>query len=145
MKKILAALLVAAFFVTGCDDSAYRKAVRASAGISEGLKKLQDANEASLKAGAIDQDDAKTIALATADAVRANQAIRAELRVAEKLDLQSRAQIVAEVANIAASLKQLNDEGVLHVKNPAAKAKLQTILTGIEASLGVLQSLLEGK
>lgn len=143
MKKLFAALLVAVFFVTGCDDSQYRKAARAVAGISSGLKSIQDANEVAFHAGEIDQDSARAISLAVADASFANDKIVQELKAIKKLDPQSKAQIIAHVTAIGESLKQLNDQGVLHIKNPDAKAKFNAAVGGVEAALGILKQLLE--
>jgi hypothetical protein len=144
-KQVYAALLVAVFFISGCDDSQYRRAVRASAGISSGVERLQDANELALKAGEIDPDAARAIALAGADIIAANRALRLELRSVKKLDTQSKAAIVAHIREIAASVQKLNEDGVLKVKNPDSQAKFAAILAGVDGSLAVLQSLMEAK
>lgn len=143
MKRLFTALLVAVFFVTGCDDSQYRKAVRATAGVSSGLKALQEANEIAFRAGEIDQDDARNISLSVADAAQANQAIVKELRSIKKLDAQSKAQVVAHVKELAASLQALNEAGVLHIKNPQTKAKVDAALAGVQAALQILEGLVQ--
>jgi hypothetical protein len=143
MKRLFAALLLAVFFITGCDDSQYRKAVRATAAISSGLRSLQEANEIAFKGSEIDQDTARNIALGVADAVVANDAIVKELRSIKKLDAQSKAQVVAHIRELAVSIRGLNDSGVLHIKNPVTKAKVSGALDGVQAALSILEGLVK--
>jgi hypothetical protein len=147
MRKLFAALFVAAFLFTGCTDGQYRKAVRATASVASGLNTLQKANESLFLAGEIDQDAARGIAIGVGDAANVNQAVVEQLKLLkDKKDLSAQDfQAIASLVNgLTKSVEDLHNQGVLHIKSEASKAKFDAALGAVKSAVSILEQLVGG-
>jgi hypothetical protein len=142
MNRFFAAIIAVAMLITGCDDSQYRKANRAVAGVSSGLVALQAANQTAFQAGEIDKESAEFIAQAVVEASLVNDQAIAHLRQIKKLDAFSAAQLLAYINQISISLENLQTDGVLRFKSDSARLKFEASIAAVRGSLVIAQSLL---
>lgn len=137
-------LIVAALIVTlvACDDSDQHKAARAAAGIASGLKVVQAENEALYASGLVDKAEAVAIAQYVVDATRVNDQYIVQLRSLQAQKESNAAVYVGLAAGVVKSLDALHGDGVLHVKNPEARARLDLAFAAMEGSIEVLKALM---
>lgn len=128
--------------LTGCDDDDYRKAVRSAAAIATSLKEVQAVNEQAYAASFIDRDEAIAIARGVKDASLANDHFVSSLRKYSALNRQSKAELVRMVADVARSLRTLNEHGVLRIKNPSVRLKFVSAISGAITALDVLAAII---
>jgi hypothetical protein len=125
--------------LAGCDDSNYRKAVRATAGVASGLSGLQQSVEVAFDGGLVDPEEAKALALAIKDATLVNDQIIAQLRAVKSLDAGSAGSLVVYGKQLSASAEALYAQGILKVKNPQARQRFEATFLALKGSLQLLE------
>jgi len=139
---LLSCLAFPLAFITGCDDDDYRKAVRAAAGIATSLAETQAVNERLYAAALIDREEAIAIARMVKEATLANDHFVASLRRYDRLNKNSRADLVRLVADVARSVRQLNEQGVLRIKNADARLRFRAAVDGAVTALDILAAVI---
>ena len=143
-RKVVAVVVLGlTMLMAGCNDGDVRKAARAADSIASGLAAVQKANEAVFDAGLIDKEDAKAVSLLVKDATLANDVFVAKVRTLKEIDPSSKVALVRWFGELSASIEKLNQEGVLRVKNPEAKAKLSVAFAAVQAGLDIIGGLLQ--
>jgi hypothetical protein len=141
MKRAIA-LALCLMLTVACSESDYHKAANASAKIASGLAAIEQINENSYHAGLLSKEESVAIAGYTIEATRANDVFVGRIKSLGSIDTSNRALVVGWFGDVAASIQLLNEQGVLHVKNPDTKAKLAIAVTAVQASVQIIQALL---
>ena len=124
-----------------CEDSEYRKASRAGAGIASGLQVLQGVNEDAYDAKLIEPQETIVLAQYISEATRANDEFVKQLGAFRQLKPGDRAALAIWFGGITRSLDALNQHGILRVKNPQARERLSVAFAAVQASANILAQL----
>ncbi len=143
-RRAAAALLLLCLAATGCNDDDVRKAARAADGIASGLAGVQKVNVILYQGELISKDETKAIAVLVQQGTLANDEFIAKARTLRDLDPGNKALMLQWFGEVSASLDKLNREGVLHVKNPEAQARLSVAFASVKAGADIIASLLGG-
>jgi hypothetical protein len=77
-----------------------------------------------------------------ADATQVQDQYCTQLKALKKIDPSNRQMLIEWSGGLANSLDQLNDQGVLRIKNPQAKAKVSAALNVVRASAAALNAVI---
>jgi hypothetical protein len=130
-------------FVAGCNDSDIKKAAKAANDIAAALGGLETVSEQLYASKLISGDETIAVSNYIKSATLADDQFVAQVRALKKIDPNSKAQIVTLFASLAQSLDVLNQQGVLGVKNPDAKARLQVAFQTAQAAVDVISQMLQ--
>jgi hypothetical protein len=136
------AVIALVMTTNACDQSEYHKAADAAAKIATGLGVIEQLNESLYKSQLLDQDEAIAVATATIEATRANDMFVGRMQGLKQIDASNKILIAGWFGDVAKAVGALNDEGVLHVKNKDARAKLSIALSTVQASVQIIQAVL---
>ena len=127
-----------------CKDDQIRKAARASDDMAVTIGLAIDAKRALATSTPPLITHGEEIQL-TLGLQKVNAAVRAfhnEVARLSKVDPASKGQLVALFADITKSISDLNNQGVLGIKNPDSKLKLQTILATLNTAIATINAIL---
>lgn len=136
-------VLLLALAGAGCDDSQFRKAARASDGIASGVAAMTDVGKNLHGAGLLTSEEALGVARLLQEANLANEQFQAKARTLEQVDPKNKKMLTLWFGEVSAALAKLNQEGVLHVKNEDARARLAVAFASIQASAEILAAVFE--
>lgn len=143
-RKRLALTLVVLFTLTlvACEDSDFKKAAKATDTITASLGTAHNVNKILYEEGKLTASEARSISVLLWDANTAVESFIAKAGTLEELDQGNKVLMAQWFAELAAELRKLNDEGVLHIKNPEARARLSVIFASIEGVIEIVTPLL---
>ena len=140
-RNLLAlALLLPLVFALGCEQSKLKKAAMAADGFSVTVKAFQEAEVSAHQQGLVDDAEHKAIEAAIADMARAGLELDNAVRVASTNTPGPKA--LAALDQAYASLDNLFNVGVLHIKNPKARQSLQALLLSAKGFLATISAVL---
>ena len=142
-RNKLALALVVLLVLTGiaCDDSDHKRVAKATDTISSSLGAAQGLNRILYEEGKLTAAEARGIANLLLDSNTAVESFIAKAKSLKELDKDNKALMAQWIAELAAELRRLNEEGVLHIKNPEARSRLSVIFASIEGAIQVSLSL----
>jgi hypothetical protein len=142
LKIALIYLVIAASIA--CKDDSIRKAARASDDMASTISLAIDVKRqlAMSTPPLIDHDEEVRLTLGLQKVNAAVKAFNTEVKRLSKLDPASKGNLVALFASVTQSINELNGQGVLGIKNPDAKAKVQAVLAAFSTSIAVIQAVL---
>lgn len=71
------------------------------------------------------------------------KALHTQVKNTKRLDPTSRDSLFRLFSSVTASVSDLNNQGMLGVKNPEARTRLTAVLAAFQVSFSVIQSVLE--
>jgi hypothetical protein len=147
-KKTLLIAIVFSLITSqlACKDSQIQKAAKATDDMAVTISLAIDAKRALALTmpPLISPEEEVTVTLALQKVNAAVGAFRIQAMGISKLDPNSKAKLLPLFQGISESITDLNNQGLLGIKNPEAKNKLTLILGGLAASLAIVQSVLMG-
>jgi len=93
--------------------------------------------------GVSDDDYAKSVTAIFLKTIQVNHEYNARLKTLREIDPVNKAQVVAWTNELVGSVTTLLNEGVLGIKNPDARAKMQAALADIPQALVVISNVLK--
>ena len=140
-KLAIALVVLLAFTMVACDDSDHKKVAKATDTIASSLGTAQSVNKILYEEGKITASEARGIANLLLDSNTAVESFIAKAKSLKELDKDNKALMAQWVAELAAELRRLNEEGILHIKNPEARSRLSVIFASIEGVIQVMSPL----
>ncbi len=139
-------LLLFAFSGTACDKDKFQKARQTVKTIERLLPVATDIVNQLRDEELLEQKDADAITSTIEEAQRAISEFNYLADQHQTLSPENKKELIQKaldlVKNLSASLEKLNDDGVLHIKNPKRKAEVGRILRTISISSHILQATL---
>lgn len=127
-----------------CSGTEVHKANRAGKQIADDIHELEAQAEAEYSLGNLSKDEATALVNLASQASLADDSFEAKVKTLAVLDGSNAAQVTGWLNELVAEVDKLNDEGVLHIKDPKTKAKFDLLYQSISAGLSTLQILLQG-
>lgn len=127
-----------------CSESSLHKTNRAAKQVADDLHAFEGQVEQQYAAGNLDRLEAQNLAELASKATLANDTFIARVKSLPALDASSAAQVSAWFADLVAQINALNQQGVLQVKNQAAKDNLSLYFQSVTAGLTILEGVLQG-
>ncbi len=140
---LVVGLVLVGFSTTGCDSKKFDQAKRAATTIQKTLpvaKKLVDQLQAEL---VLESTEADKLRNGISEVERIFDEFNDRAKGYQDWSPQSRQDMLKLVKDVSQSLDTLNQEGVLHIKNPDAKLRVGRVLRTISIFADVLQIALE--
>lgn len=138
-KMLMGVLLVVMTFTTGCTDKQVTACAKAAAGVSAGLKVVQQENEILYDSHKLTKDEATAIANAVNTGTVANDAFVQCVREVKGSGQQG--QVVACFSALTNSLDSVKGS-VLYVKNQDSQAALGLAWESVRTALVAVKSLM---
>jgi hypothetical protein len=127
-----------------CSESSLHKASRAAKQVADDLHAFEAQIEQQYAAGNLDKAEAVNLAQLCSQATLADDVFVQKVQSLPKLDSSSAPQVAAWFAELTTSIGTLEQQGVLHIKNPTAQQNFSLIVTSINTGLTILEGLLQG-
>lgn len=148
MRICVFAVLATMMVMAGCSGSQIHKANRTSKQLADDLHEFESQVEQQCAVvnghctGILADEEAKSLAQLASDATLADDTLVARVKALPP-DTKSAPQIATWFADLTAAVQKLNDQGVTHIKNPAAQQKFALIFQSIQTALGTLADLVQ--
>jgi hypothetical protein len=137
-KLALTTLLLVAGLVVGlaaCEKKVTRKLLRYNSAVVEATTELQFQAIDAYGQQEIGVDEARGIVTGTTQVIRASRELNDTLALIEQWTPDSREQVFDLITQLADSVRQLSEDGVLRIKNNNTRDALNKTLFVIEAAL----------
>ena len=138
---ILALAMLLAFLLAGCEQSKLKKAAAAVDGFSVTVKAFQQAEIVAHQQGLEDDAEHKVLESAISDVARAGGELDNVVRAAGGVRVPG-PKALAALDQAYATLDNLFNAGVLHIKNPQARQELQALLLSAKGFLATISAVL---
>ena len=142
----LAALPLVAVLTIGmvaCEKKVTRKLLRYNSAAVEATTELQFQAIDAYGAQEIGVDEARGIVTGTTQVIRVSRELNDVLAQIEQWTPDNRTQVFDLITQLADSVRQLNHDGVLRIKNDAKRAAFNKTLLVIEAALTAMRGVLQ--
>ena len=136
---LLALLLLG---MVACEKKVTRKLLRYNSAVVEATTELQFQAIDAYGAQEIGVDEARGIVTGTTQVIRVSRELNETLALIEQWTPDNRKQVFDLVLQLAESIRQLNQDGVLRIKNDAKRAAFNKTLLVIEAALLAMREVL---
>jgi hypothetical protein len=139
-----ALLLVVGFllFCSACNPSEIKKAKAASQTIARLVDTAIELTPTLQEQGAITESDARAVNIALRDLKIAIDEFNRRAAGYTKFDLKAKADLARAFSDVTAALATLNAEGVLHIKDPTLRGRIQIGLTTVNLAAQQIEALL---
>ncbi len=134
------ALLLPLMFVLGCEQSKLKKLAVAADGFSLTVRSFQQAEVVAHQQGFVSNEEHAAMEKAFIDVANAGVELDNALRVAPTRSGKPKA--AAALAAALASLDNLLNSGVLHVKNPKARQDLEALILSAKGFLATISAVI---
>lgn len=139
-----AIVLLLILVLVACKDDAIRKAARASDDMAVTISLAIDTKRELAKAGLLKPDEEIPLTLGLQKVNTAVKAFHLQVKNTKALDPASKNQLLLLFSGITSSVADLNQQGVLGIKNEQAKAKVSAVLAGFTTAFAAIQAALGG-
>lgn len=135
MKRILATslsiviLTVSVLALSGCDENQLQKAKNSGQRIARVTNALIDLVPSFQQEGSITTEEADSITKGLTDFKAIVNQFNARVATYKTFDPAVKADLATAFADVTSALAALNNEGVLRIKNPTVKGRVQMSLT----------------
>jgi len=126
---------ILAFALAACKDDAYTAAAKASADVSGAVGVAITATSDLYAQKLITQAEKNAVATVLLNVTDANTQFRVQVKALHANPVTTKAQYLTAASSFVQSAQVLLASGDLHVKDPAAQAKLTTVLNAIQTGL----------
>jgi len=126
-----------------CEKKVTRKLLRYNSALVEATTELQFQSIDAYGQQEIGVDEARGIVTGTTQVLRVSRELNEALALIEQWSPDSREQVFDLVLQLAESVRQLNQDGVLRIKNDSKRAAFNKTLLVIEAALLAMREVLQ--
>jgi hypothetical protein len=147
MKRNLKSYLAVLALILGlmaCKDEAVRKAARASDDMAVTVGLAIDTKRSLAASGLLKPEEEIPLTLGLQKVNASIKAFHAQVKRTSVLDQTSKPQLALLFSNITSAVAELNEKGVLGIKDPEAKAKVTAVLAGFTTAFAVIQAVIGG-
>ncbi|KKL98140.1 hypothetical protein LCGC14_1827350 [marine sediment metagenome] len=145
LRTRLAAIPLVVLLTIGmvaCEKKVTRKLLRYNSAVVEATTELQFQAIDAYGAQEIGVDEARGIVTGTTQVIRVSRELNDFLAQVDEWTPFNRDYVLALILELTDSIRQLNQDGVLRIKNDAKRAALNKTLLVIEAALAAMQGVL---
>lgn len=129
--------------MVACEKKVTRKLLRYNSAVVEATTELQFQAIDAYGAQEIGVDEARGIVTGTTQVIRVSAELNDTLALIEQWTPDNREQVFSLMIQLAESVRQLNQDGVLRIKNDAKRAAFNKTLLVIEAALAAMREVLQ--
>jgi hypothetical protein len=140
--SFLVLVVAGALSLSACPSQEVHNAYRAGKQVSDDLHEFTVTVRDMHSSGDLSDDETKVLAQFAIDASKADDNFVTRIETVTKLDPSNKAAIADLAKTLVDDVKRLHDEGVLHISNPASKAKVEQIFNKIDLGLEAVKTLL---
>ena len=145
-KRKLTLILALTLLLTACPSeksSKYREATKASDRIATSIGGLIDLKRSLAAQGLITPQEELQLTNLLLDANRAGRVFNDTAKSFKSDTPENRRALLALFTDLSASIGRLNDQGVLHIKNPQARTLTSNVVASVNASLQIINAALQ--
>ena len=128
--------------MVACEKKVTRKLLRYNSAVVEATTELQFQAIDAYGAQEIGVDEARGIVTGTTQVLQVSRELNNTLSLISEWTPDNREQVLNLILQLAESVRQLNQDGVLRIKNDSKRAALNKTLLVIEAALAAIQGVL---
>jgi len=139
---ILPLVVLLTIGMVACEKKTVRKLLRYNAAVVAATDELQTQAIAAYGQQEIGVDEARGIVTGTVQVLRVSVELNETLALIEQWTPDNREQVFDLVTQLAESIRQLNQDGVLRIKNDSKRAAFNKTLLVIEAALLAMREVL---
>ena len=140
---ILPLMVLLTIGMVACEKKVTRKLLRYNSAVVEATTELQFQAIDAYGAQEIGVDEARGIVTGTTQVLRVSRELNDVLAQIEQWTPDNREQVFNLITQLAGSVRQLNQDGVLRIKNDAKRAAFNKTLLVIEAALTAMRGVLQ--
>ncbi len=129
--------------MVACEKKVTRKLLRYNSAVVEATTELQFQAIDAYGAQEIGVDEARGIVTGTTQVIRVSRELNDVLAQIEQWTPDNRTQVFDLITQLADSVRQLNHDGVLRIKNDAKREAFNKTLLVIEAALTAMRGVLQ--
>ena len=129
--------------MVACEKKVTRKLLRYNSAVVEATTELQFQAIDAYAQQEIGVDEARGIVTGTTQVLQVSRELNETLALIEQWTPDNRGQVFALITQLADSVRQLNQDGVLRIKNEQTKVALNKTLLVIEAALAAMREVLQ--
>jgi len=129
--------------LVACEKKTTRKLLRYNSAVVEATTELQFQSIDAYGKQEIGVDEARGIVTGTAQVLWVSRELNDALALIEQWSPDNREQVFDLVTQLAESIRQLNQDGVLRIKNDSKRAAFNKTLLVIEAALTAMRGVLQ--
>ncbi|KKM71514.1 hypothetical protein LCGC14_1429790 [marine sediment metagenome] len=142
MPLMLVALFSVVLSQVACEKKVTRKLLRYNSAVVEATTELQFQAIDAYGAQEIGVDEARGIVTGTTQVLRVSRELNETLALIAEWTPDNREQVLDLILQLAESIRQLNQDGVLRIKNDLKRAAFDKTLLVIEAALLAMREVL---
>jgi hypothetical protein len=142
--KGLIAVLVIATVMAACEEGTRKKVAQANNDVARGISVLLVLDSELIDTGALSKDDAIALTSAILDLNKAFEEFNTQAQSYKTFDTNAKTNLLLTLNTISASVSRLNDQGVLHIKNPDSQVRFRAAIAVVQSGIAVLQVVLGG-
>ena len=128
--------------MVACEKKVTRKLLRYNSAVVEATTELQFQAIDAYGAQEIGVNEARGIVTGTTQVIRVSRELNETLALIEQWTPGNRGKVFDLITQLAGSVRQLNQDGVLRIKNDAKRAAFNKTLLVIEAALTAMRGVL---
>ncbi len=140
---ILPLMVLLTIGMVACEKKVTRKLLRYNSAVVEATTELQFQAIDAYGAQEIGVDEARGIVTGTTQVLRVSRELNDVLTQIEQWTPDNRGQVFDLITQLAGSVRQLNQDGVLQIKNDTSREALDKTLLVIEAALTAMRGVLQ--
>ena len=133
---------VLAIGMVACEKKVTRKLLRYNSAVVEATTELQFQAIDAYGAQEIGVDEAREIVSGTTQVLRVSRELNDTLALIEQWTPDNRGKVFDLITQLAGSVRQLNQDGVLRIKNDTSREAFNKTLLVIEAALTAMRGVL---
>ena len=140
---VIPLLAILALGTVACEKKAVRKLLRYNSAVVSASSELQSQAIAAYGEQEIGVDEARGIVTGTVQVTRVSRELNDTLVLIEQWTPDNREQVFNLILQLAEAVRQLNQDGVLRIKNDPKRAAFNKTLLVIEAALLSMREVLQ--
>ena len=140
---ILPLVVLLTIGMVACEKKTVRKLLRYNSAVVSASSELQSQAIAAYGEQEIGVDEARGIVTGTVQVTRVSRELNDTLALIEQWTPDNREQVFKLILQLADSVRQLNQDGVLRIKNDAKRAAFNKTLLVIEAALVAMREVVQ--
>ena len=138
-RKLIAILAITLLSIglVACEDGQFKKAARISSSVSQSIGMMQSINAEFYDAGMLTKQETLSFARALDQANTAVESFNEKASTLKALNPKNKAMLVVWLEELVLEMEELNQKGILHIKNEKLKARLTIVFSSIQAALAI--------
>jgi hypothetical protein len=139
LKRRFALILLLISAQLACKPESIRKAAKAADDMAITISVSIDTKRSLAASGMLTPEEEIPLTLGLQKVNSSVKAFHLQVKNTKELDQASKTLLLGLFSGIVDSVAELNQTGVLGIKNPEAKTKITTILAGFQISMSMIQ------